>query len=144
MSDLTVGLRGGMEMVVQRHHLASILGNIGASVLSTAHVVLVLEQAARNAIEGRLPEGMITVGTKVNVRHLAAAPLGATVRAEAYLKEINGRRLLFEVAAYDEVEKISEGENEQLIVSLDRFLKRVIDKQVAVNMKKYRDPHDQG
>ena len=136
MSKIFVGLRGSKEMVVQRHQLASVLGNIGVPVLSTHNVVLLMELAARNAVEGRLPEGMMTVGAMINLRHLAATPLGAKVRADGYLKKIEGRRLLFDVVAYDEAEKIAEGENEQMIVSAERFVKAVIRKQVNVRMVK--------
>jgi len=100
------------------------MGNIGAEVLSTHRVVLLMELAARNAIEGRLPEGTITVGTLISIRHFAATPRRLRVRAVAYLREIKGRTLVFDVVAYDEFEKIAEGQNEQLMVSADKFLER--------------------
>jgi predicted thioesterase len=89
-----------------------------------------MELAARNAIKQSLSEGKMTVGTFIRIHHLAAAPLGLKVCAEAYLKEIDGRKLVFDVAAYDEFEKIAEGENEQLIVSIDKFLARIKKKIV--------------
>lgn len=101
------------------------MGNIGADVLSTHRVVLLIEQASRNAIEKFVPGKSMTVGTMINIRHLAATPSGSKVRAEAYLKRVDGRRMLFGVAAYDEFEKIAEGENEHLLVSVDGFLDRV-------------------
>jgi len=125
MHGIEVGLKGRFETVVHRHDLASVMGNIGAQVLSTHHVVLFMELAARNAIEGKLPEGMMTVGTTISIRHLSGAPMGVTVRAEACLREIEGRRLTFDVAVYDAFEKIAEGRNEQLIVSKDKFLSRI-------------------
>ena len=111
-------------MVVGHQDLASVMGNIGAEVLSTHRVVLLMELAARNAIEGRLPEGTITVGTLISIRHFAATPRRLRVRAVAYLREIKGRTLVFDVVAYDEFEKIAEGQNEQLMVSADKFLER--------------------
>lgn len=125
MSEMRVGMKGVKEMVVSPQDLASVLGNIGADVLSTHRVVLLMEQASRNAIEKCVPDKSMTVGTMINIRHLAATPLGRKVRAEAYLKRVDGRRMLFDVAAYDEFEKIAEGENEHLLVSVDRFLERV-------------------
>jgi predicted thioesterase len=125
MTNIKIGLEGKQEMVVERRDLASVMGNIGAEVLSTHRVVLLMELAARNAIKDRLPEGMMTVGTFIRIKHLAATPLGSKVRAEAFLKEVEGRRLVFDVAAYDEFEKISEGENEQLMVSINKFVDRV-------------------
>ena len=125
MQSVRVGVKGEEEMVVGRDDLASMMGNIGADVLSTHRVVLLMELASRNAIKDRLPEGKMTVGTFIRIRHLAAAPLGSKVRAEASLKEIDDRKLVFDVSAYDEFEKIAEGENEQLIVSIDKFLSRI-------------------
>ena len=131
MSNIQIGLKGQEEMVVERKDLASLMGNIGAEVLSTHRVVLLMELAARNAIKDCLPEGKMTVGTFVRIQHLAAAPLGSKVRAEARVKEIDGHKLVFELAVYDEFERIAEGENEQLIVSIDKFLARIQRKTVG-------------
>jgi predicted thioesterase len=89
-----------------------------------------MELAARNAIKDRLPEGMMTVGTFIRIQHLAASPLGTRVRAEAFLKKVDGRKLVFDVVARDEFEKIAEGENEHLMVSIDKFLDRVKTKKI--------------
>ena len=88
MSNIQIGLKGQEEMVVERKDLASVMGNIGAEVLSTHRVVLLMELAARNAIKDCLPEGKMTVGTFVRIQHLAAAPLGSKVRAEAQVNRI--------------------------------------------------------
>ncbi len=133
MPHIQTGLKGQEEMIVGHQDLASVMGNIGAEVLSTHRVVLLMEMAARNAIKDCLPEGKMTVGTFVRIRHLAAAPLGSKVRAEAQVTKVEGRRIVFEVAVYDEFEKIAEGENEQLIVSIDRFLARVQKKMSNLN-----------
>ena len=129
MSDIEIGLRGTAEMIVEKQDLASLSGNLGAEVLSTPRVVQLMEHAAWKAMEGRLPEGRITVGTRIEMKHFAATPLGMKVRADAVLREVDGRRLVFEVKASDEVEKISEGVNERLIVSLYRFSAKVRKKQ---------------
>lgn len=129
MPEIEIGLKGTKEMVIERKDLASFMGNMGADVLSTHRIVLLMEQAARNAIEGLLPEGKMTVGTMINMKHLAATPLGMRVRAEARLTEIDGRRLAFEVMVYDEFEKIAEGENGRFIVSVEKFLEKVKKKQ---------------
>ncbi len=125
MSRIEVGLKGEKEMVVERQDLASAMGNIGAEVLSTHRIVLLMEQAARSALEGRLPDGTLTVGTLITIKHLAATPLGMKVRAEASLREVEGRKLLFDVVVYDEFEKIAEGQNGRFIVSADQFLDRI-------------------
>ncbi len=122
-------------MVVERHDLASHTGNIGAEVLSTHRVVLLMEQAARDTIENLLPEGKITVGTSISIEHFAATPLGVRVRAEASLKEVNGRRLFFHIVVRDEFEEIARGQNEQIIVSADRFLETVRQKESLARTK---------
>ncbi len=130
MPNIQIGLKGEEKMVVERQDLASMMGNIGAEVLSTHRVVLLMELAARNAIKDCLPNGMMTVGTFIRIQHFAASPLGAKVRAEASIKKVEGRKLLFDVIARDEFEKIAEGENEQLMVSINKFLDRVERKRV--------------
>jgi fluoroacetyl-CoA thioesterase len=122
---LQIGLTGEKEMLVTESDLASFTGNIGADVLSTHCIVLLMELAARQAIEGRIPEGKITLGTRMDIRHFSAAPIGSRVRAVARLVALEGHKLRFQVAAYDDVEKLAEGENEQVIVSQDFFLKKV-------------------
>jgi predicted thioesterase len=123
--ELEVGLSGSEELVVTEKDLASFAGNIGVDVLSTHRVVLLMEMAARNAILGSIPKEKIPLGTRINIRHLAAAPPGARVRAEARLAAIEGPRLHFEVAAFDQFEKLAEGKNELIMVSLERFQKKV-------------------
>jgi len=125
MAEIETGLRGKEEMVVQREHLASTIGNIGAEVLSTHWVVLLMEKAARSAVNGLLPTGMITVGTMISIRHFAATPLGLKVTAEALLEKIEGRKLHFRVTVRDDFEKIAEGANEQMIVPMGGFLGKV-------------------
>ncbi|MFO7599389.1 MAG: hypothetical protein R6X27_06210 [Candidatus Desulfacyla sp.] len=129
--ELEVGARGYEEWVVSEKDLASFAGNVGVDVLSTHRVVLLMEMAARNAVLGRIPEGKITLGTRIDIRHLSAAPPGVRVCAEAELTAIQGRRLIFHVAAFDPVEKLAEGENEQIIVSLEAFKTRVRRKMEA-------------
>jgi predicted thioesterase len=129
MSGIEIGLTGTAEMIVEKQDLASLSGNIGAEVLSTPRVVQLMEHAAWKSLEGRLPEGRITVGTRIEMKHFAATPLGMKVRADAALREVDGRRLVFDVSASDEVETISEGVNERFIVSIDRFLDKVRKKE---------------
>jgi len=68
------------------------------------------------------------VGTLISIRHCAAAPLGSRIRVESTLKEIHGRRHVFDVAAYDEMEKLAEGRNELLIISAEKFFERIAAK----------------
>ena len=123
--ELQVVLNCEKEMIVTESDLASVSGNIGAEVLSTHCLVLLMELAARQVVEGRIPEDKITLGTRVDIRHFSAALVGSRVRAVARLIAIEHHRLFFHVAAYDDVEKLAEGENEQVIVSRNLFLKKI-------------------
>jgi fluoroacetyl-CoA thioesterase len=92
--------------------------------LSTPSLVALMEHAARNAVEHLLPKDQTTVGVHVDVRHLAATPLGAQVRARAELVEVAGRTLIFHVEAFDLQEKIGVGTHERAIVDPVRLLSR--------------------
>ena len=122
---LTPGLTGEARTTVVHENSAAAVGAGGVEVFGTPMMIALMENAAWRSVEDSLEEGDVTVGTVVNVRHLAATPLGQQVRATAELIEIDGRRLVFKVEAYDEKRKIGEGQHERFIVSLERFLKRI-------------------
>ncbi len=103
---------------------AARVGAGGVEVFGTPMMIALMEQASWQSVANDLEQGYVTVGTLVNVRHLAATPLGQRVRATAELIEIDGRRLVFKVEAYDEKQKIGEGQHERFIVNLERFMKK--------------------
>jgi fluoroacetyl-CoA thioesterase len=119
------GLMGQSEIVVKEEDLVSRLGNIDVDVLSTPSLIQLLEAAAIQAIRGYLSSDQLTLGTQVKVRHLSPTPLGMKVTAHALLKEVDKNRLLFVVDAYDETDKVAEGEHERILVSKERFLQKV-------------------
>ena len=88
-----------------------------------------MEQTAHAAVLPFLEPGQTTVGTLVNIKHLAATPVGMTVRFHAELIEIDRRRLVFKVEAWDEVEKVGEGMHERFIIDAARFIGRLEEKQ---------------
>jgi fluoroacetyl-CoA thioesterase len=122
---LTPGLTGTATLVVSREHTAEALGSGLVPVFATPRMVGLMEQAAVAALEGHLEIGQTTVGTWIETSHLAATPVGMSVRAEAVLTAVEGRTLAFRVAAWDAVEKIGEGTHRRAIVSVARFLERV-------------------
>ncbi len=128
MSNLTVGIMNKHEITVGKEHLASTLGSGGIDVFATPMMITLMEGTALHAVQPHLEEGQSTVGTVVNVKHLAATPLGMRAWAEAELIEIDRRRLVFEVRAYDEHGLIGEGIHERFIINKDNFLKKVNDK----------------
>jgi predicted thioesterase len=91
-----------------------------------------LESTAHSAILPYLAEGQSSVGSLVNIRHLAATPVGMRVRFRAELVEVDGRRLRFKVEAWDEIDKIADGEQERFLIDLARFKERVEKKSQVV------------
>ena len=122
---LEIGLRGEASLVVEPRHTAEALGAGGVAVFGTPMMINLMENAAWHVVQPLLEEGETTVGTVVNVRHLAATPLGMRVTATAELVEADGKRLVFRVSARDERQLIGEGMHERTRVRLDRFLARV-------------------
>jgi predicted thioesterase len=122
---LTIGMRGEATTTVVHENTAAAVGAGGVEVFGTPMMIALMENAAWRAVADELDEGHVTVGTHVNVSHVAATPLGQKARATAELIEIDGRRLVFRVEAYDERQKIGEGQHERFIVNLQRFLSRV-------------------
>lgn len=129
MEEIVPGLAGQSEIVVHEENTAQHLGSGNVAVLATPEMVRLMEKAAVAAVDHLLPDGYCTVGVEVNVRHLAATPLGMRVRVQAELVAIEGRKLTFRVEAFDEVEKIGEGEHRRVIVDLERFKERVETKR---------------
>jgi len=122
---LVPGLTGEATTTVTHENTAASVGAGGVEVFGTPMMIALMENAAWRAVVHSLEEGDVTVGTAVNVRHLAATPLGQEIRATAKLIEIDGRRLVFNVEAFDENRKIGEGQHERFIVNLERFIQRI-------------------
>ena len=126
--EIAPGLVGEIEITVAPADTADALGNAGVHVLATPRLVALLEAAAIRAVEPALAAGAGTVGTRLDVRHLAATPVGMRVRARATVREVDGRRLLYDVEAHDETERVAEGTHERFQIDQSRFLARVAAK----------------
>jgi fluoroacetyl-CoA thioesterase len=122
---LQTGMTGESKTTVVHENTAAAVGAGGVEVFGTPMMIALMENAAWRAVAQGLDEGYVTVGTLVHVSHLAATPIGQQVRATAELIEVDGRRLVFKVEAFDEHQKIGEGRHERFIVNLERFLQRV-------------------
>lgn len=122
------GIVNEVSWVVEERHLASTLGSGLAAVFATPMLVALCEEAASQAVAPRLPAGQQTVGTWISLKHLAATPPGMRVTARATLVEVDRRRLRFELEAWDDVEKIGEGEHERFIIDAARFEARIAEK----------------
>ena len=127
-TQFPIGLIGEATVVVTNEVTARHLGSGTVAVFATPEMVRLMERAAVNGLAPYLATGQQSVGTMVNVKHLAATPLGATVTAQAELLSVEGRRLLFKVSARDETDLIGEGTHERALIDLAKFEQRVAAK----------------
>lgn len=124
------GLFGEMEITIQESDTARFSsGESLPPVFSTPFVIRLLERTAHQTILPYLDPGQGSVGAVVNIRHLAATPVGFKVRSRAEVLEVQGRRVCFKVEAWDDFEKIAEGEHERFIIDMARFIERVEKKR---------------
>jgi predicted thioesterase len=128
LAGLKPGLTGSAEIVVGTRDTAPHVGSGKIRVLATPVMVSLMEEAALNAVEGLLPEGHQTVGTRLDVTHTAATPVRMHVTARAVLTGIEGRRLTFHVSAKVDQDTIGEGKHERIVVNVERFDKRAQEK----------------
>jgi fluoroacetyl-CoA thioesterase len=129
MRQIPLGTRGMFTLRVEPGHLANQFKDaILPQVLATPVMVLIMENAALNAIRSYLEPGESAVGTAINVRHLAATPVGHTVRAEAEVTAVDGKRVEFKVSAYDETEEIGRGTHQRAVINLASFNERLASK----------------
>ena len=128
MTDLTKlkpGLEGHAEIVVGEEHTAPRIGSGRVRVLATPVMINLMEAAALNAVERLLPSGHQSLGTRLEVGHYAATPVGMRLRATAELLKIEGRNLHFRVEAFDERERVGDGLHIRVVVNVARFDERV-------------------
>ena len=119
--DITVGLKGSVKEMVSTENTAAKVGSGSLPVFATPIMVALMEKAACAALEGHLDEGSTTVGTMLNIEHVAATPVGMAVTAESTVTAVDGRKVCFDVAAYDEAGLIGKGKHERFIVNAERF-----------------------
>jgi len=128
MADSPFGTRHEEKLVVTPDVTIDFMGVKDARVLSTPNMILGLERTSRNAVLPLLDPGYDTVGTHVNVYHLAATPIGMTVTFRTEVTSVEDRRVNFKVEAFDAKEKIAEGTHQRFIVNVSRFAARVQEK----------------
>ena len=126
---LRSGLSGEASVLVDDSNTAIALGSGSVPVFATPAMAALVEAAAVQAVAEVLNDDQTTVGVYLDLQHLAATPTGLTVRAEAKLVQVEGRRLTFRVTAFDDVEQIGIGSHQRMLVETDRFLARTRAKQ---------------
>jgi predicted thioesterase len=127
--NVKIGMTAEKNEIVTDNNTAIKYGSGSVAVYATPAMVGLMEGACLAAVDPSLPEGCGTVGIDLNIKHLAATPLGMKVRAEAELIEISGKKLTFNIVAYDEIEKIGEGTHQRYIIDVPKFLQKANQKK---------------
>lgn len=118
---IVIGIKEKIEKVVEEENLASSMKSGLLPVFATPGMVALMEETSWKCVAPYLEEGCGTVGTSLEIKHVAATPLGMKVYCESELVEVDGRRLVFNVKVYDEKELIGEGKHERFIVNNEKF-----------------------
>jgi fluoroacetyl-CoA thioesterase len=122
--EIKIGITGKAEALVNEGNTAKAMGSGNLEVFATPAMIALMEKAATLAVKDCLPEESSTVGTMINVKHIAASPIGMSIFAQATLIEADGKRLLFSVEAFDGKDRIGEGQHERFIIDVDKFMVR--------------------
>lgn len=132
MQDFNLRLKktGKASIRVTRKNTALKFGSGSVNVFATPAMIGLMEKASINCVDIYLPEGYASVGTKIDIRHMAPTPVGMNVTATSELIEIDGRKLKFKVQAFDEREKIGEGAHSRYIIELTDFISRAGKKRI--------------
>jgi len=125
LGALKPGMTGRAELRVGEEHTAPRVGSGKVHVLATPVMINLIEAAALDAVERLLPQGYQSLGTLLQVRHIAATPVGMRVRARATVTKVEGRTVFFRVEAHDERELIGDGTHERVVVNVAKFDARV-------------------
>ncbi len=126
--EMTVGIKGKVTIKVDESVSAKKAASGEMDVFGTPFVIALMERTADESVRPYLDEGCATVGTVVNIKHLAATPMGMEAIAKTELVEIDGRRLVFKVEAFDEVGLIAEGMHERFIIFKEKFMEKTNSK----------------
>ena len=125
---IPIGEKGEQKILVTSEVAINFLGLEGPRVLSTPNMIKFMEWTCRETVQPHLDQGYDTVGTHVNVAHLAAAPMGMAVTFKAEVTGVTDRRVQFRVEAWDEKEKVGEGTHERAVINVAKFATRLAEK----------------
>ena len=116
-----LGLTNVTEIFVTAENTALALKSGSLKVFATPAMIRLIEQAAAELVEKNLPPESTSVGIALNVKHIAPTPIGMNVRAEVKIVSVDGRKVVFDVAAFDERDEIGRGSHERFIVGREKF-----------------------
>lgn len=125
---MKAGIKGRQECVVTEENTASALGSGLLEVFATPAMTALMEKTAWMSVAPYMNDGEGTVGTVLNIKHMSATPIGMQVYCESELMEVDGRRLVFRVEAFDEKGKIGEGEHERFVINNEKFVLKALKK----------------
>jgi len=128
LTAVQVGLKNTVSEEVTEEKTARAMGSGSLPVYATPAMTCLMEKAATEAVEALVPEGWTTVGISLHVAHTAATPVGLTVRAEAEVTAVEGRKIIFTVRAYDDQGEIGVGSHERFAVAREKFLAKAAAK----------------
>ncbi len=126
---LTPNITATATTTVTDENTAKTMGSGSLKVFATPAMVALMEKAACACVEEKLDEGMTSVGTMLDIKHLAATPKGMEVKATATLTEIDGRRLVFDITVSDGIDTIGSGRHERFIVNAEKFMGKAYGKK---------------
>ncbi len=127
---LKSGIRGEKSVAVTAENTAATLGSGRLPVFATPAMIALMELCAAESVGDFLDEGQSTVGTRIDIKHVSATPVGMTVRCETELVEIDRRRLVFACKAFDDAGLIGEGTQERFIVDNEKFMNKTEQKKI--------------
>lgn len=122
--NLTIGMKNEKMEKVTENNTAIKYGSGGVAVYATPAMIGLMEATSLAVVDPCLPKEMATVGVDLKIKHLAATPIGMTVKVIAELIQVDGRRLTFHVTAFDDKEQIGEGTHERFIITKEKFLQK--------------------
>ena len=123
--ELVEGIKGIKKIKVEDKDTAARYGSGLIEVFATPAMIGLMETTAQLSVQEYLPKGMITLGIEVNVKHLKATPVGMNVSCETILTKIDGKKLTFDVKAFDEIGEIGNGTHIRYIVDADKFMEKL-------------------
>ena len=132
---MEVGIKGKKERIIPYEQTAEYISSGLLPVFATPCMIQFMEETSRVSVEPYLAEGQSTVGTSVNIKHLASTFVGCKVTCESELVEIDRRRLVFYVKVYDDKELLGEGHHERFIIDNAKFIARLEDKKRDMGIK---------
>ncbi|WP_461207622.1 thioesterase family protein [Clostridium sp. DL1XJH146] len=123
--NLQTGIEGKEQILVEYKDTAANVGSGLVEVFATPSMIALMENTAQKSVASLLPEGIATVGTTINIKHIKATPIGMSVVCNTKLIEIDNRRLVFAVEAFDEIGKIGGGIHERFIIDIEKFMSKL-------------------